>query len=101
MVALDESHTTHVSSKVEHVVATRDNLGAVLEQAQVDQDELVTEDILRHVFIALPVASDDVVTLALQPLGKMTALRRKVVGSVRAVLGHAYDAHWQYSRFRR
>ena len=75
VIALDESHTTHVGGEVEHMVATLDDLRAVLEQAQIDQHKLVAEDVLRHVLIALPIAGNDVVALALQPLGKMTACR--------------------------
>mmetsp|Transcript_15757 Transcript_15757/g.45023 ORF Transcript_15757/g.45023 Transcript_15757/m.45023 type:complete len:207 (-) Transcript_15757:58-678(-) len=101
VVALDESHTTHVSSKVEHVVATRDNLGAVLEQAQVDQDELITEDILRHVFIALPVASDDVVTLALQPLGKMRCDEATSSCDAYLQLGRPVRLEWILGELRR
>lgn len=75
VVALDESHPTHVGGKVEHVVATLNDLGTVLEQPQVDQHELIAKYVLRHVLIALPIAGDDVVALALQPLGKMSAFR--------------------------
>lgn len=72
MVALDESHATHVGSKVEHMVTALHDLGTILEQTQIDEHEFVAEDILRHVLIALPVAGDDVMALALQTLGKVT-----------------------------
>jgi hypothetical protein len=46
VVGLDEAHAAHVRCEVEHVVAASDHLFAVVEQAQVDQVELITEELL-------------------------------------------------------
>ena len=46
VVGLDEAHAAHVRGEVEAVVAGFENLLAVLEEAEVGEDELVAEHLL-------------------------------------------------------
>lgn len=66
VVGLNEAHAAHVGSKVEHMLCSFRNLKAILHNTKVHKVKLVTEHILTHVLILLPIGSDDVVTLTLQ-----------------------------------
>ena len=46
VVRLDEAHASHIRGEVEHVVASLCDREAVVQQAQVDEVELVAEHVL-------------------------------------------------------
>ena len=71
VVGLNESHASHVRREVEAVVAPLENLFTVFVQPQISQDELIAEHRLLHVFIALPIARHDVMSLLFQSFREM------------------------------
>ncbi len=71
MVGLDEAHAAHVRRKVEHMLHALGDGQAVVHDAEIHQMELVTEHVLTHVLILLPIRCHDVVTLGLQASGNV------------------------------
>lgn len=69
VVGLDETHASHIGSKIEDVICTTGDLEAVVHDPEVDEMELVAEHVLAHVLVLLPVGGDDVVALALETPG--------------------------------
>merc|ERR1711871_290807 len=63
VVGLDEAHATHVSSEVEHPLATCGSLDAIFDVAKVEELELRAELLLLEVLVTLPVDGDHMVTL--------------------------------------
>ena len=66
VVGLNESHSTHIGSQVEDVIASIDNLQAVIHDTAVHEMKLVAEHIFSHMLVLLPIGSDHIVTLAFQ-----------------------------------
>ncbi len=71
MVGLDEAHAAHVRRQVEHMLHALGDGQAVVHDAEIHQMELVTEHVLTHVLILLPIRCHDVVTLGLQASGNV------------------------------
>jgi hypothetical protein len=61
----DESHATHISSKIAHMLASVGYLDTVLEQSKVNLVELVTELLGLHELVLMPVCTDYIATLAI------------------------------------
>jgi hypothetical protein len=72
VVALDKSHSTHIGGQVENVITPLDDLGAVLEQSQVNEHKLVTKNILLHTMWVI-YASRSVVEPAIWLVGEAGA----------------------------
>jgi hypothetical protein len=54
MVGLDEAHATHISSKIEDLVASSNYLGAIVKETEIYKVELVAKDVLlQKVFLLL------------------------------------------------
>jgi len=71
MVGLDKAHAAHVRRQVEHMLNAFGDGQAVVHDAEIHQMELVTEHVLTHVLILLPIRCHDVVTLGLQASGNV------------------------------
>ncbi len=71
VVRLNKAHTAHVGRQVENMLHALGDGQAVVHDAQIHQMELVTEHVLTHVLILLPVRSHDVVALTLETPGNM------------------------------
>ena len=71
VVARGRRRRARVRRQVEDVVAFHRE--AVVERGQVRHTELVAKGVFLHVLVALPVAGDDVVALALEPSREVTA----------------------------
>lgn len=71
VVRLNETHASHISCEVEHMVDPRGDLQAVIHNPEVHEVELVAEHVLSHMLILLPIGGNDVVTLALESTGNM------------------------------
>lgn len=112
MVGLDEAHTTHISSQIEDMVDFLSHLQAIIHDSEINKMEFMAEHILCHVFILLPVRSNDVMAFALQTPGNVGSykatsasdgdcqfLRRpirlsfKLLISIRAIIGFPCAPH--------
>ncbi len=71
VVRLNKAHMARVGRQVEHILHALGDGQAVVHDAQIHQMELVTEHVLTHVLILLPVRSHDVVALTLETPGNM------------------------------
>nr|GMC93634.1 hypothetical protein T12_3427 [Ipomoea batatas] len=67
VIRLNEPHSTHISSKVEDMVNSLSDLQTIVHNPQINEMKLMTEHVLSHVLVFLPVRSNNVVALTLQP----------------------------------
>lgn len=61
VVRLDEAHAAHVSRQVEDVVDILRDEQAILCHPEINQVELFTEQLLRHVLVPFPVRRDHII----------------------------------------
>jgi hypothetical protein len=65
VVALDETHASHIGSKVEHPLTTLTRLEAVLQRPKIMQVEFVAKLLLGNVDVALDIGNHQVVAFGL------------------------------------
>mmetsp|Transcript_660 Transcript_660/g.1526 ORF Transcript_660/g.1526 Transcript_660/m.1526 type:complete len:214 (+) Transcript_660:707-1348(+) len=72
-VRADEAHASHISCQVVHLETILACLHCHLELTQIVQDKLITEFVLLHEFILLPVNDGDFVSSFFEALGDVRA----------------------------
>jgi len=66
VIRLNKPHPTHVCSKIENMINPFSNLQAVIHDPEINKMEFITEHVLSHVLIFLPVRSNNVMPLRLE-----------------------------------
>ena len=65
MVGLNEAHTPHISSKVKHMINPVYDFQTVIHHPKINEMKLITEHVLGHVLIFLPIRSNNLMSLIL------------------------------------